>query len=199
MTDTIEPITGNAFIDGLLDRLPNQAAQPKRGQNYNYPERLFLKPDGTVVSLQGDPQNLAYYQDKGYHLLSKVPGRDGRLSEVDQYQKVEYPKILADQRKRAEIINAIRRAAERDPTFFAQDDFDGWTVEQLMDYIAEVRETTGKDIRIVPARGRRGRQQPEEQSDARLMQGVETAETASIEGLSNLLTNPAAKGPRPRG
>ena len=193
----IEPITGNEFIDGLLDRLPAQAAQPKRGQNYNYPERLFVKPDGMVVSLQGDPQNLAYYQDKGYHLLSRAPGRDGKLSEVDQYQQVEYPRILADQRQRAEIINAIRKAAERDPTFFIPDEFDNWSVDELRDYVKQVKEETGKDIRIVVPRGRKAKPAAEEVQAERELSGVETAETRSLEDLSAMLTNPVAqRGPR---
>jgi hypothetical protein len=194
---TVEAITGNEFIDGLLDRLPAQAVQPKRGQNYNYPERLFLKPDGMVVSLQGDPQNLAYYVDKGYHLLSRAPGRDGKLSEVDQYQQVEYPRILADQRQRAEIINAIRKAAERDPTFFIADEFDNWTVEDLKAYVQQIKEETGKDIRVVSPRGRRARQAAEEVAAQRELEGVETAETRSLEDLNAMLTNPIAqKGPR---
>src|SRR5215467_7194626 len=189
-----DSITGNNFIDTLLDRMPNGVAQPVRGQNYNYPERLFLKPDGTVVSLQGDPQNLAYYQDKGYHLLSRAPGRDGKLSEVDQYTQVEQPLILADQRKRAEIINAIRLAAERDPTFFIPGEFDGWTLEELQDYVKQIKEETGKDIRIVSPRRRRAAKQPEEIADEKATAGVETAATASIEDLSAMLTR-GKRGP----
>ena len=102
--------SGNAFLDTLLERTPPAASQPQRGQNYNYPPRLYLKPDATVVWLQGDPHNRAYYEDKGYKLLSEQPSRGDAKSEVARYMQDEYPKILAEQREKAAIVNAIRRA-----------------------------------------------------------------------------------------
>jgi len=89
-----EGVTENPFIDRLLEQTAPAAEQPKRGVNYNYPKRWFLKPDGMVVQLQGDPQNRAYYADKGFHEMREQPGRDGSPSEVAQYLDVEYPKIL---------------------------------------------------------------------------------------------------------
>lgn len=103
--------TGNAFLDGLLASSPPQASQPRRGQNYNYPLRWYMKTDGSVVQLQGDPQSRAYYQDKGYRLLGQNPGRQGGLSEEQHYLQVEQPKILAQQREKAALVNAIRRAS----------------------------------------------------------------------------------------
>jgi len=179
-----EPITGNDFLDKLLEQAPTTASQPRRGQNYNYPTRLFLKPDGTVVSLQGDPQNRAYYQDKGFHLLSDTPGRAGAKSEVRQYVEDEYPRILLDQRRKAEIINAIREANRRDPTLNLTDTFDAWSVEELQEYLKQIKDETGKNIRIVTPRRIRA---AEEAAEARLLQGVETAERASVEALQQTL------------
>jgi len=45
----VEAVTGNPFLDGLLERAPASASTPKRGQNYNYPERLYLLPDDDFV------------------------------------------------------------------------------------------------------------------------------------------------------
>src|SRR5262245_2207511 len=120
-------VTGNEFIDHLLETMPSSATQPQRGQNYNYPERLYLKPDGTVVSLQGDPQNRAYYADKGFRELRDQPLRDGTRSEVEQYRQVEYPKILEQQRDKAALINAIRRAGERYRDLALEDTFDDYS------------------------------------------------------------------------
>lgn len=171
--------TGNDFLDKLLEQAPPAASQPRHGQNYNYPQRLYLKPDGTVVALQGDPQNRAYYQDKGYHLLSEQPGRGGAKSELKQYVEDEYPKILAEQKEKASIINAIRKAGERDRNSVLEDTFDGWSVEQLRNYLQQIKEETGKTIRIVvPRNTPQARQQ---EAENRLLQGVETGET--IESL----------------
>jgi hypothetical protein len=172
--------TGNAFIDKLLDQTPPAASQPRRGQNYNYPERYYLKTDGSVTLLQGDPQNRAYYQDKGYRLLSQAPGRDGGPSEVERYRTLEYPKILAEQRQKAALINAIRRAGERYRDLSLEDTFDDYSVEEIREYLADIKHETGKDIRVVLPKRAAAR---EEAADAALLRGVETSETMSIEAL----------------
>lgn len=171
-------MTGNEFVDKLLDQT-TPVAQPKIGQNYNYPLRHYLKPDGQVVQLQGDPTNRAYYADKGYHELRETAGRDGGLSELEQYQTVEYPKILAQQREKAALINAIRRAAERYRDLALEDTFDDYSIEEIREYLKQIKEETGKDIRVIKPKRQVAREAAE---DAKLL-GVETSATQSIEGL----------------
>jgi hypothetical protein len=190
---TTDTSTGSDLLDRLLEQAPPTASQPKRGQNYNYPERLYLKPDGTVVKLQGDPSNRAYYQDKGYHLLSDAPGRGGRKSEVREYLEDEYPKILAEQKERAKIINAIRKASERDRNLNLEDTFDEWTSDQLREYLVQIKEETGKNIRIVTPRNTP--QARQEAAEARLLQGVETTEQSSAEALQSKLERGAGYDP----
>ena len=181
MTDTVpQETTGNTFLDGLLQSTPPQASQPRRGQNYNYPLRWFLKPDGTVVQLQGDPQNRAYYQDKGYKMLGQVPGRQGGISEEQQWLQLERPRILEEQRTKAALINAIRRAGERYRDLNLEDTFDDYSVEEIRDYLKEIKTDTGKDIRVILPKRTQAR---EEAADARLMAGVETSATVSLEEL----------------
>lgn len=176
-------------MDKLLDQTAPVASQPRRGQNYNYPQRLFLKPDGSVVYLQGDPQNRAYYQDKGFRMLSEAPGRDGH-SEVRQYLDAEYPVILKQQREKAALINAIRRAGQQYRDLNLEDTFDEYTVEEVREYLKQIKEETGKDIRVIlPKRA----QAKEDARDAALLRGVETSETQSIEGLQAKLQNPASR------
>ena len=173
-------VTGNEFIDKLLEQTAPVATQPVKGQNYNYPLKWFLKPDGTVVQLQGDPQNRAYYSDKGYHELREQPGRDGSLSEVEQYKTVEYPKLLEQQREKAALINAIRRAGERYRDLMLEDTFDDYSVEEIREYLRQIKEETGKDIRVIKPKRQVAREAAE---DAKLLAGVETTETMSMEGL----------------
>jgi hypothetical protein len=167
--------SGNAFLDKLLEQAPPTASQPQRGQNYNFPHRLYLKPDGEVVALQGDPINRAYYQDKGYHLLSDAPGRNGAHSEVEQYRQVEYPKILEEQIEKASIINAIRRAMQNDRNMSIPEE--GWedlSLEEMRDVLEQVKEETGKNIRVI--RPRTSKTTPD-----RMLAGVETTENTSLE------------------
>jgi hypothetical protein len=179
-----EPITGNSFLDGLLEHAPPSVSTPRRGQNYNYEQRLFLKPDGSVVSLQGDPQNRAYYQDKGYKMLAETPGRDGSPSEVDQYRQVEYPKLLKQQRDKAALITAIRRAGERYRDLNLEDTFDDYTVEEVRDYLLQIKAETGKDIRVILPKRAQAR---EDARDAALLAGIETSDTVSMEALQSKL------------
>lgn len=174
-----EAITGNPFLDGLLERAPATPSQPRRGQDYNYPERLYLLPDGRVEKLQGDPHNRAYYEDKGYHLLSEQPGRDGSKSEVRRYVEDEYPKLLAEQREKASIINAIRRAGERDRNLNFEDDFDTLNLEEMRAELKRIQEEYGKPIRITRSRAA---ERADAARDARLI-GVETTEQTSIEAV----------------
>lgn len=173
-------VTGNEFVDKLLEQTAPAASQPRRGQNYNYPLKSYMKPDGSVVRLQGDPGNRAYYQDKGYRLLAEAPSRGGGLSEYEQYWKVEYPKILQMQKQKAAIINAIRRAGERYRDLSLEDTFDDYTVEELREYLAEIKRETGKDIRVILPKRAAAR---EAAADAALLQGVETSDTMSMEAL----------------
>jgi hypothetical protein len=175
-----EGVTENPFIDKLLEQTTPANTAPRRGVNYNYPLRWYLKPDGSVVQLQGDPQNRAYYADKGYHEMREQPGRDGGVSEVEQYQTVEYPKILKVQRDKAALINAIRRAGERYRDLQLEDTFDDYTVDEIREYLKQIKEETGKDIRVIMPRRQAAREAAE---DARLLAGVETSESMSMEAL----------------
>jgi hypothetical protein len=175
-----ETITGNEFLDSLLERTPVAPSQPRRGQNYNYPERLYLLPSGRVAQLQGDPHNRAYYEDKGYHLLSESPGRDGRPSEVEQFTKIEYPKILAEQREKANIINAIRRAGERDRNLnLGDDEWDDLTLEEMRAEFQRIQAEYGKPIKMVRSRA----SERAEAAKDRMLVGVETTEQMSIEAV----------------
>jgi len=169
--------SGNAFLDHLLEQTPPTASQPQRGQNYNYPSRLYLKPDGEVVGLQGDPINESYYRSKGFHLLNDQATRGQAKSEVRQYLEDEYPTILKEQREKAEIINAIRRAMQNDRNLSIPED--GWedlTLEEMRDVLEQVREETHKSIRVIKSRISK----PAQDS---MLSGVETTDQSSMEEL----------------
>jgi hypothetical protein len=180
--------TGNEFLDRLLEQTPEQAEQPKRGQNYNFPLKLYLKPDGEVVRLQGDPINESYYRKKGYHLLNDQATRGQAKSEVEQYLQDEYPKILAEQQEKAAIINAIRRAVQSDRNLtFPEDGWEELTVAEMRDILEQFKEETGKNVRIIRPRAQKPTRDP-------VLAGVETTEGTSIEQFAARRER-GAKGP----
>jgi hypothetical protein len=171
--------TGNAFLDRLLEKTPAAPAQPKRGQDYNFPQRLFLKPDGEVVWLQGDPNNEAYYRKKGFYLLSEQPMRGQSKSEVRQFLEDEYPAILERQIEKASIINAIRRAVSNDRNLnVSEDDWENYTVEEMRDVLEQIKEETGRNIRVIKPRIK-----SKESEVDRMLSGLETTEDTSIEAV----------------
>jgi len=168
--------TGNDFLDKLLDQTPIVAEQPKRGQNYNFPARLYLKPDGEVVSLQGDPINESYYRAKGYHLLNDQPTRGQDKSEVRQYVEDEYPTILEQQQEKARIINSIRRAMQNDRNLtIGEDGWEDYSVEDMRDVLAQIKEQHGRTITMIrPRASKPSAVDP-------MLRGVETTATTSME------------------
>jgi hypothetical protein len=162
--------------------------QPRRGQNYNYPLRWYARPDGEIVRLQSDPNNRALYADLGFHLLADVTARGESMSEVDEWERLEQPRIVAEQRKRAKLINAIRKADLKDPTLGTLIDtetIDTQTTEELEATIVDIRKHGGV-VRVLEPKFR---DEPEP-----LLRGVETAQAAiGIEDLERKLTAPGAQ------
>ena len=59
-----------------------------------------------------------------------------------------------------------------------------YSVEELRDYLKQIREETGKDIRVILPKRAADR---EAAADARLLAGVETSATQSMEGFQSKL------------
>jgi hypothetical protein len=177
------------FIDRMVEKTLGRTTQPKRGQNYNYPLRWYARPDGEIVQLQSDPQSRAYYLDKGFHLLADVSARGEELSEVEEWERVERPKVIAVQRTRAKLINAIRKSDTKDPTLSALidvDTIDDQTIDELEATVKEIR-ARGTPVRLVDTTPRRAEPEPSQ------LRGVETSATTALEDLQRKLSAPGAR------
>jgi hypothetical protein len=176
------------FTERMVDKtLGRNGIQPKRGQNYNYALRWYARPDGYIVQLQSDPQSRAYYADKGFHLLAEVPARGETMSEIEEWERVERPRVIAEQRRKANLINAIRKADSKDPTLSALIDLDGiddQSIEELEATIKSIRER-GTLVRVVDTTPKRSEPEPA------LLRGVEVTET-----LEDLQRKLGAEGAR---
>jgi hypothetical protein len=165
------------LLDKLRERTLPQPVEAKRGQNYNFPLMWFMRSDGDIVKLQGDPQNRAYYRDKGYvELRTNAP--EGQVSEVEQWEKIERPKVLQQQRHKAAVINTIRRIEGRSPGVEVAADFDIMSIEECEQVLKDLGDKTGLPTTVVMGRVREASPAAEEK---RVLAGVET--TSSIEEL----------------
>lgn len=175
-------------MSDLLEELKARTVvgtQPARGLNYNYALRLYMRPDGMVVSLQGDPQNRAYYRDKGFVELSETRPADGGLSERQRYEREYHPQIVAEQRRKAEAINMVRRIGQHNPSLNVEYPWETMSTEQCAEVALALAKKTGmpSNLYAVPI--------PTEPAPAeeRLLAGVETAEQATLEGLQAKLAS----------
>src|SRR5215831_17989156 len=115
----------------LLERLEQRAApvehQPTAGLTYNFPLAWYRRPDGDIVQLQSDPYNRTMYENLGFVLL--------RPSETREWLQEVRPVKLAEQKRRAALITAIRRIAARVPQYVLDEDqfnpFSERTIEEL--------------------------------------------------------------------
>jgi len=170
------------LLDKLRERALPAAVEAKRGQNYNYPLMWYMRTDGEVVRLQGDPNNRAYYRDKGYvELRTQAPA--GQMSEVEIWEQTERPRVLQQQRRKAAIINTIRRIEGRTPGVEVSADFDIMSIEECEAFLKELGEKTGQTTAVVMGRVRETSADAEER---RIMADVETG--SSIEELQAKLS-----------
>ena len=176
------------FRERMLDKtLRRGDIELKRGQNYNYPLRWYATPNGDIVQLQADPESRALYTDLGFHLLADQAARGQDLSEVEEWERIERPKVIAEQRRRAALINAIRRADQQNPTLMLNmDTIDDDPTDELEEMITSIK-AQGQKVRVVDTTPKRG-DAPEPQ-----LRGVETAATNSLEDLQRKLDDPAAQ------
>lgn len=131
----------------LLERIKSRTSptrQASRGQPYNYPQLWYGKPDGTVVTLPGDPQNRVYYEDKGYTVL--------RPEEVKEWLEQVREGVVAEQREKAALISTIRRIGSKHPGVEIVDNLDDLDIPDLKEFLEELGKVTGAPVKVMSKR-----------------------------------------------
>jgi hypothetical protein len=163
----------------LLERTsPTPPDYTPSGVTYNHRNRWFMKPDGDVVELPGSPQTIEMYLSMGFVLLT--------AAEEKQWLEHDRAIVLKDQRERARLINAVRAAAAIEPRLAyavsdeAELDMQRMTTPELR---ARAKAVVGEDQKHFerPQRLIDAEDRAREQRDKRMMAGVDTAATVSME------------------
>ena len=132
----------------LLERLEQRAApvsgQPRSGLTYNFPLAWYRRPDGDIVQLQSDPYNRTMYEDLGFVFL--------RPPEAREWLETVRPEKILEQKRRAQLITAIRRIAQRVPQYVLDEDQDNpfslRSTEELEEIFEDAKAQTGLKMRL---------------------------------------------------
>lgn len=160
----------------LLQQLRSRTSQPKgqvqRAPAYNHRMLWYMKPDGEIVPLQGDPGNRAYYEDKGFVVLrteeERVYLRGDAQRNIAPIRRV----VIAEQRRRAQLITVIRSIAQRNPSVELTGDLSITPTEELEGLLTELRGAQGINFRLLEARQRTTPDYDER--DDQILAGVES-------------------------
>jgi hypothetical protein len=191
----VPPPPVSAEVDHpLLTTLRSRTNQPKQQAKrlpaYNNPYLWYMKTDGEVVQLQGDPGNRAYYEEKGYVVLRpeevalylkdttrSVPdGKGGFKKEI--LQPAIRRLVLAEQRRRAELITTIRNIAAKNPAVELAGDLSITPTDELEGLLAQLKGNQSIHFTLLEAR-HRGR--TEDDDDTEMVAGIEMQSGVELE------------------
>ena len=170
ISTSVPPAPVSAPLDHpLLGQLRARTRKPKgrvqRAPAYNHRMLWYMKRDGSVVKLQGDPGNRAYYEDKGYVVLNedetKLWEQDKKVTRFDpetgeRKTTVVGPSIrkqvVAMQRKRAQLITMIRSIALRHAAVEVTGDLTITPTEELEAMLERLQAINGPNFTLLQGR-----------------------------------------------
>jgi len=159
VNSNVPPPPVSAEVDHpLLQQLRSRTNKPKglvqRAPAYNHRMLLYMKDDGEIVVLQGDPGNRAYYEDKGYVVLRPEEERVYLKGDPARGLPPIRRAVVAEQRKRAQLVTTIRSIARRNPSVELTGDLDITPTEELEGLLTTLRDAQGINFRLIEARQR---------------------------------------------
>ena len=127
---------------------------------YNAPDRWYARPDGNIVKLQGDAASQAYYVSKGFHFLTPpeilewLGGPPSQEKALLSAGKGVRGLVVAEQKKRANLITTLRRIAAKHPGVDIAGDLDITPTEELEGMLEQIQKMTGGNVSVVMGRFR---------------------------------------------
>jgi hypothetical protein len=170
VSTSIPPAPISAPVDHpLLGQLRARTRKPKgrvmRAPAYNHRMMWYMRPDGDVVKLQGDPGNRAYYEDKGFVILNeeevRLWERDKTVSNYNRETGERETKVVAPsirkqviklQRERAQLINTITTIARRHSAVEVSGDLSITPTEELKDMLNKLQRLDGPNFTLLQGR-----------------------------------------------
>ena len=163
--------TDHPLLQQLRSRTNKPKGQVQRAPAYNHRMLWYMKDDGEIVPLQGDPGNRAYYEDKGYVVLRPEEERLYLRGDPERNFPPIRRLVIAEQRKRASLITVIRNIAQRNPSVELTGDLSITPTEELEQLLVQLRGTQGINFRLLEARQRTTADVDER--DDKVLDGVE--------------------------
>ena len=178
------------LLTALRSRTAPTTRTVRRLPAYNNPLLYYMKTDGEIVCLQGDPGNRAFYEELGYVVL--------RPEEVNTYTKDQYRMVpdgrggmkrevirpavrrlvIKEQRRRAELITMIRNIASRNPTVEVTGSLSLTPTNELEGLLVKLRSNQSINFTLLEARARH---RPEDDPEDESAEGVELSSGADLE------------------
>lgn len=170
VSTSIPPAPISAPVDHpLLGQLRARTRKPKgrvmRAPAYNHRMMWYMRPDGEVVKLQGDPGNRAYYEDKGFVVLNeeevRLWERDKTVSNYNRETGERETKVVAPsirkqviklQRERAQLINTITTIARRHSAVEVSGDLSITPTEELKAMLDKLQRLDGPNFTLLQGR-----------------------------------------------
>jgi len=177
------------LLTTLRARTNSPKQKARRLPAYNNPYLWYMKTDGEVVQLQGDPGNRAYYEEKGFVVLRpeevsaylrdqvrQVPdGRGGFKKEV--VRPAVRRLVIKEQQRRALLITTIRNITQKNPSVELTGSLSVTPTEELEQLLQQLRGSQSINFTLLEARQRNRA----EEYDDTLADGVELESGAELE------------------
>jgi hypothetical protein len=170
ISTSIPPAPVSAPVDHpLLGQLRARTRKPKgrvmRAPAYNHRMLWYMRPDGEVVKLQGDPGNRAYYEDKGFVVLTdeetRLWERDKTVSRFDPETGERETKVVAPsirkqviklQRERAQLITTITTISRRHAAVEVSGDLSITPTDELKAMLDKLQRLDGPNFTLLQGR-----------------------------------------------
>lgn len=179
-----EEDAGPDLLERLRGRTSGSFRRAHLAAAYNHPALWYMRPDGDVVRLPGDPIKRAYYEDKGFAVL--------RPEEVREWLREVRPQVVAGQRERAGLLNTIHSIERRYKEVELMPDLDEMDVAELQGIIGELGKATGAPIKVIGQRYANRQAQAEFDDEDEDLDGAESG--VDIAALQNATQRAANAG-----